>query len=379
MDFRMWLSSTPGAAFLTESKQSIISLRYPEVIASLLYERFGNLAPLMAKWFREYRYSGEVPDNWWFQIMSDYRRTPCLYDLTRLYSTQDPVEYQCQLRHYSLLSFAKENGDMNNQKKLIRDEIARRFFDDTFFRTNIVKDIESGKLRNLSPYKKLKFWDAQYKYDEKRIFSETPPLKVYKNGFRWINVGKSCNLVGKLMSNCGSSGCMSYDPDSTLLVLFGPENSPHVIITYSPNEKRLSSEQGGGSSEIKPKYHEYVLDLTRILGAEFDTQKTKSKSLKLKYMLGDVAKGLRVLNPKNIWDKIYTFEINGKTYYSNSEVAVTREDVERVQEAVKSGALKLEINLKSMIQNVFNYRNQPILARFGINYVRIYDLTHPAS
>jgi hypothetical protein len=39
---------------LQESKQGIINLGFPEVIASILYKRFGNKASLIAKWVKDY-------------------------------------------------------------------------------------------------------------------------------------------------------------------------------------------------------------------------------------------------------------------------------------------------------------------------------------
>jgi hypothetical protein len=368
MKFKGWFES-----FLMESKQSIIGLRYPEIIAKLLYKRFGQNAFIIAKWYRESRFSDKVPDNWWLQITGDFRRTPSLYDLTTLYAaTTSEEEY---LKVLDKLELSRDDFvDLEEQRQALKVQIEKQFFDDFFFTYSLPADIMSGKLKDMSPYKNLTFWDAQYKYDEKNIFQDTTPVKTYKNGFKWINVGKRCTVVGHKMRNCGSAGLMSLDSSAVMIVLFGPENTPHVVVTYSPKEKRISGDQGGASTEVKSKYHSYILDLAKTLEATFDADKSKSTFLKMKYLLQGKATNLRQINQDSAYDKLFMFNMQGKVYYSNGQVAVTKEDVEKAQNAIKQGVLTLQSKQRSMIKNIFSHRNQDMLAKFGVKYIMLWQI-----
>lgn len=367
MKFKEWFES-----FLTESKQSIINLKYPKIIAKILHEKFGQKAFLIAKWFREYRFSNEVPDNWWLQITSDYRRTPSLYDLTVLYdAADDPETYKNALEKLDMFHQPGRYAADHEQghKKIIKTQIESQFFNESFFTYSIIANIMNGTLKDIAPYKKLNFWGAQHKYDEKNIFQDTLPVKSYKNGYKWINVGKRCTLIGSLMRNCGSAGLMSWDSSAVMIVLFGPENTPHVVVTYSPNEKRISGDEGGASTKVKSKYHTYILDLAQTLGAKFDAVKSKSALLKMKYLLQGIATDIRSINQDSIYDELFTFKIQGKVYYSNGYVMVSKEDVEKVQNAVKQGTITLLNKQRSIIKNTFNHRNQEMLADFGVKYI----------
>ena len=361
---------------LMESKQSIVNLRYPEIIARLLYEEFGKNAVLIAKWYRDSRYSRAIPDNWWLNTAGDYRRVPSLYDLTQLYGAVDNPEKYNEIAAKIGLSHRIEPGeDVSEHKAALRKQIKAQFFDETFFTYPLIQDIKSGKVRDVAQYKSLPFWDAQHKYDARNVFQERTPLKTYKNGFKWIDVGKRCSMVGTMMKNCGSAGLMSMDEDRTMIVLFGPENVAHVMVTYSPNEKRISGDVGVGSSEVKSKYHEYILDLTKILGARFDTAKSSSYPLRMKYLLQDKATGLRQIQTRpGAGDTYFTFNMNGTVYYANPYVMVSREDTQRALAAVKQGLVKPESKQRGMMATLFNYRNQPIFQHFGVKYIPLRDL-----
>ena len=86
--------------------------------------------------------------------------------------------------------------------------------------------------------------EALEKYNQKVVFEETEPLKVYDDGYKWIDVRNRCELVGKLMRNCGSAGVMGLDPDRTILALFDANNKPHIVTTYHPGEERISAVEG---------------------------------------------------------------------------------------------------------------------------------------
>ena len=55
--------------FLNESKQDIVNIGFPEVIASILYEKYGSNAFTIAKWYKEYNLlEPTIPNNkWWKQ------------------------------------------------------------------------------------------------------------------------------------------------------------------------------------------------------------------------------------------------------------------------------------------------------------------------
>jgi hypothetical protein len=253
-----------------------------------------------------------------------------------------------------------------------KKEIIEKFFDLVFFKANtIILDIISGKLKDLTPYKDLGFWDAELKYDERRIFQEMKSIKTYKNGYKWINVGPRCYLMGKYMKNCGSSGVMSSDKDRTLLGLFDINNKPHVIVTYSPNEKRISGEEGVYYSEVKPEYHEYVLDLAETLGVDFDTSRSKSQLLQLKYILKGKISNIKLVY-KTSFDEYFRFNIGNKIYYTNGTDVVSLEDVLKIRELVKQKKIELKCHPQNIIKAMFNHYNQSIIQSFGVKYTSIY-------
>jgi hypothetical protein len=119
-------------------------------------------------------------------------------------------------------------------------------------------------------------------------------------------------LVGGLMKNCGSAGLMSMDKDRTLLVLFDSKNKPHIIVTYSPNEKRIAQDQGIGSSEPKEKYHDYILDLANFLNVRYDVEKSKSPKLIAKYLISKVTNDFQELPIKDDWSAFLNLSLMAK-------------------------------------------------------------------
>lgn len=375
MHFKDWL--------LLESKQDIVNLGYPEIVSTIFYEQFGNLAFLLAKWYRDYHYSaGKIPENWWLLTMSNFREKVSLWDLTRLYeATKDTASYKDVL---DKLEIAAENDFIDDyyleeQRVALKKQIKGKILSDAFFTYNyLVKDIISGNLTDIAPYRKLTFSEAMDKYDKLNIFKNRTPLKTYKNGYKWINVGKRCQLVGKFMKNCGSAGLMSNDDDRTLLVLFDSRNKPHVIVVYSPNEKRLSHEEGAGSSEVKERYQDYVIDLAAFLGVTFDVTKSRSPLLKIKYKLLGIASQIELIS-KDTYNPVFKFQINDKEYYANEYYAVSSDDVEKVEKAIKTGEINLKTNHNNMKIDVLSFMNQEGLSRFGVKYIPINQLASKPS
>ena len=359
---------------LTESKQDIIGMGFPPLIASLMYQQFGKHAVLLAKWYRNYRsFTGEPEKDWWRRNHWSSRRDLSLDDLISLYdATKDSDSYKKELERLGLTQDQEfyDDYDLQDQRKALKDDIEERFFNDTFFKWfNLPKAIIDGTLKDVAPYKDLPFREAQKKYDKKQIFQDKTPLKVYSNGYKWINVGNKCYLVGQLMKNCGSTGVMSMDRDSTMIVLFDKQNKPHAVVTYSPNEHRISGDQGQASTEVKTQYHEYVIDLANLLNAKFDTEKTKSDLLKIKYLLRDKIIDIEKLRASSIWNKLFTFTTrDGKRYYTNSEHVLPEEDV------LKLRNYPFKIKTGSLVGNVFNHVNRQNMP--PLNFVRLYDFSH---
>ena len=366
---------------INESKQSIINLGYPEIIAKLFYQKFGNKAFLLARWFKEY-HSNEYTDknDWWIQHFSGFGTIKLNEYVNLYYSTRNPEEYAKMLKHLDLSYDDVSHYDeyyLREQRENIKKEIEKILFDDVFFAYyfSIINDIISGKITDVRPYEKMSFKDAAMKYEEKRIFQDIRPIKKYSNGFKWINVGKKCYLMGHYMKNCGSAGVMSTDEDRTMLGLFDTNNKPHVVVVYSPNEKRISGDEGVASIEVKSEYHKYIIDLAKVLGAEFDVGRTKSKFLKLKYKLKDKATSIKKINAGKTplyWDEYFRIVMNdNKAYYSNGYVMVSEDDIKKVIQFVKSGELKLKRNQRNIIRYVFGHYNADVLKSLGITYTVI--------
>lgn len=326
-----------------ESKQNIMNLGLPEVIASIFYEVYGKNAYIVAKWYKDnfsYQFTrgGEtnMPQDWWKKSNISYslrKDTLDVVDLVNLYEAAQHSEeaYRAMQRELEL-----ESDNVFDKEEILSDlrpEIKEKLFKERiFFGSDLIKDIQNGKLTDLAPYKKLSYDDAKDKYDKKKIFSDVEPIKTYSNGFKWINAGSSCQLVGKQMKNCGSTGVMSMDKDRTMIVLFDKNNKPHVVTTYSPNENRLSGDEGAASTAVKEEYHDYILDLAKTLGARFDSERTKSPVLRLKSAFGGHLLGMEELY-KTSYHTYYKLKMNdGISYVTDSMIYIPESEVERIKQ-----------------------------------------------
>jgi len=369
------------STLILESKQGIVNLGYPEIIASILYEKFGNLATLMAKWYREFKTS-KIDKNWFRDVHYRTSNHIGLFDMVNMYYYTDTPEHYFKERKRLGLDVGDYTVDdispeyLRKQKILWKNEITQDFLASNFFtRDTLITDIINKSLKDIAPYKHLTFWQAILKYDERRIFKDKVPLKVYDDGYKWINVGSKCHLMGHYMSNCGSSGLMSGDKDRTLLGLFDVNNKPHVIVTYSPNEKRISGDEGPGYSEVKSKYHDYVLDLAKLLGANFDIGKSKSKSLSLKYRLKDKGSNLKRLDPYcTSFDEYFRFNMGSDVYYTNCYEVISLEDMKKIRDAIKEKKIKFTHHPKNIIEAAFDSYNKPATQSIGVKYLSFYDL-----
>lgn len=329
--------------FEASSINPIIALGIPKVVAQLLSNRFGNKAFIISKWYKEYVTNGiqNAENGWWRKRNRTFSGKIDLAGYVEIYnaSTESPEALLDTLKKYK---FVKEYDDtlptkekMKIYKEASFEEIKKETFNDTFFDHELIKKIMSNEITDLKPYKGLTFFAAQDKYDEKRLFGEDigQVVKQYSNGWKWINAGKKCELVGKQMKNCGSAGVLSYDPDRTIMTLFNPNNEAKVVVTYSPNDRKLSYAEGQAGSEPKDIYHDYILDLEDILGVKYDFfNGHRTPELSLKSRFKSIAKVNLVIPPKDKSDLLRDqfFELtfnNGKKYITDSFVAYDFTDV----------------------------------------------------
>ena len=363
-------------SLLAESKQSIVNLGFPEVIASILYEKYGSNAFVVSKWYKDYFTEDyEAMDNktWWRRANTEYSLKQLgltdlimLYDAAKIsFEEYNKIKKQLELE-------IDDTQEFNKSEKLqdLREEISRGFFKKVFFSRNLIIGIDSGKIIDLHPYANLTFREANEKYEKKSIFSDKTPVKKYPNGWRWVDAGAKCDLIGGMMKNCGSTGVMSADKDRTMLTLFDEQNIPHVVATYSPNEKRISGVEGQASTAVKNEYADYVIDLVKTLGAELDYDREKSKFLKLKYALGNKLKSLKKIPNESDYDEYYVLVTSdNKTYYTNSYEMISKEDVDKINFKMFKPQPK---NIVEKIKLVFGYYNKEKIldANPDIKYIR---------
>lgn len=375
----LFSTPSPSQDILFESKQMLMKLGYPEVIASLFYEKFGKKAPLLAKWYKETNAHNPEDENWWRNASHGFEKANAAV-LARLYdATKSFAEGKISLEQYNeirdRLDFASfdEKDDPGIQLTRIKGYIVDEFFKELFFGRPLVRDIVSGKLSDLAPYSRLAYEKASDKYEEKFLFSDRAPIKTYENGWKWIDAGDKCAILGKKMKNCGSVGVMGTDPKRTIISLFDPNGTPHVVATYSPTEKRISGIEGQGSTEPKDEYLDYVVDLSKVLDAPIDAYNIKSTALKLKALLNPV-KFQRIQKPSTsgfAYDAYFLLQLpNGKSYYTNGVSAAPKEQVD-------SATLeKPPADIYERLKSVFGYyqKDEILRANPGFTYEKIFDM-----
>ncbi len=325
---------------ISESKQPIINLGYPKILVDLLYEKFGKNSFLIAKWFRQYQTgiynSSPIDPDWWINIFRSSifgsRYDKDIYSLIRLYNATDSEENYLKEREEQedpVPDDYKPQLDIEEKRVYYRNKIKEKLFDMGFFYSSLIKKIFEGGIKNIKEYSNLTYSDALEKYNRKNVFEDRTPLKVYKNGYKWIDVGPKCELVGSLMRNCGSTGVMSTDPNKTIITLFDSNNVPHVLVTYSPNQKRISGSEGQAGSNVKEKYYDYILDLENELDATLDYLKEKEKLLALKAMLKNHYRDINTIHKDSFGSGFYLVTMNdGREFYTNFNTFVSKENIE---------------------------------------------------
>ena len=177
-----------------------------------------------------------------------------------------------------------------------------------------------------------------------------------------------------MMRNCGSAMLMSDDPDKTILALFDKDDKSHIIVTYSPNQRMITGDQGIGSSEPKEKYHDYILDLANHLGAKYDTILSKTPSLRVKYLLSNLGVNFKKLPIEDVFNSFYSFDIGMQKFYTDGYSVAPTEDVDMVGKALLDGSLMLRdikkkrISKNELIKTVFSRVHMENLKSFGVKY-----------
>jgi hypothetical protein len=365
--------------------RSMINMGYPEVVAKILADKLGDNSIQVAKWFKAFNTRDskyERPKDWLERIGSNpggLSTDSSIMNLLKLYNATKSNEDWLKAKKELELSITEYDqnlteDDLEERRGMLREEIEKDIHQNIFFYYPLFKDLWDGADIDLNPYRNLQPYDAIYRYDEHRLFEEAEPIKTYENGWRWINAGKKCPVLGNKMRNCGSAGVMSSDPDRTIIALFDEHNNPHVVVTYSPNENRISGDEGQASSEVKDIYHSYVIDLAHTLGAEFDTSKQGSKSLRLKWNFKDYIKNIDSV-VDDIYDPVYKIEfLDGRIFYTNYYYFLSEADfnkavsfVEGVPEDERGNIFGIYGRLPGA---VFNYLTIEVLKReLGINYL----------
>ena len=360
---------------LAESKQSIINLGYPEIVAKLYYAEFGNKAYLLARWYQEYQSAG-LSDNHkkdWFKMQSSaFGKGLSIWDYVLLYNgitSNNQEEYLKLKKRLELSTDPLDEFEIKEEKEFIINELKEKLFQkNVFFRYyDLVKDIISGKIKNISEYEKLFFKEAVQKYDSKKLFRDQVPYIKYKNGYRWIDAGTRCPLVGDKLKNCGGIGVMGTDPDRHMYVLFDEHDNPHVVVTHSPNEKLLNGIEGAASSEIKDIYVKYVLHLAKKL--KVSLKNNVKKYLLIKYVFKNVSR-LMGAKKESLYFKYYKLEYKNEIYVSDGTSMILKSDFKKIYDAIKSKNLKLKYNTRNAMRDTFDFYNRPfIVDQMHINFI----------
>lgn len=340
------------------SKQSLINLGYPPSMASFMIEKFGKNAALMARWFKEYSILNSSASEWFHN-----GRNPSKLDDLSLYVllyeallTRDQEHYNKVREDLGLYVNHDEPTDFDQMIPAMKKGIEKGFFDTTFVNLNIVKAILSGKLTDLKPYAKMSFKDANRSYEDKLMFNTSDAisgighvLKRYPNGMLWVNAGNKCRLVGDDMGNCGSTGLMSLDPNSSMYVLYDTNKKGHAIFTLSPGDNnRVSGVQGKGSTEMKPEYNDYLLDAVKELGGWLDMygSGTLNSELTLRYRLGDHLVSMEKIGSSGSYNgyRLVVRLPSGveQVVYTNGYSVITQDDIHRQRYAGFLAGLETE-------------------------------------
>lgn len=339
---------------LSESKQALINIGFPPVIATQFFKLFGqNNAFTIARWYKEYNnISGSDNKTWWKRTHWSKTASKDLNLLVELVAAIQVSleEYNRVRKDNGLRELKPEEFNPKQEIDLLVETTEALLLENLLFDSNILKAIMSGKIKDMAPYKNLSFKEANEKYETKTIFDDKQPIKVYRNGWKWIDAGRKCNLVGRLMKNCGSVGAIASDSNATMLVLFDENNIPHAMVMYSPGENRVSSVEGQGSTSIKQEYSKYVTDLIRKLKANYDISRGNDNPvLQLHYELNGIIKNLKLFYKQTTMEggtEFFTFKtLDGKQWFASQYFVIEKQSVLVVSKKLKTTVPLLLKNL----------------------------------
>lgn len=359
---------------LESSKQNIVNLGYPKIIASIIYNKFGKNSFIIAKWIKETNnYKAPVGEEkrWWYYSNRKgfFSKELGLVELLELYESSNSLDNYIKKREEMGLHIDKESMDeldMDEVRNYIMIKMDEKLMEEYIFTTTLLKAILSNRINNMKEYSKLSFDDALERYNEKNVFGKVVPLRVYNDGYRWIDVGRKCELIQSKMKNCGSVGLMSRDKDATMISLFDKLNRPHVIVTYSPSEHRISGIQGIASSVIKSEYHDYVLDLADFLEANIDYHREKSKLLAIKSMLRGNYRDIEVLYSDDYGDQYISVVMNdGRRYVTDFDNFISYDNIDM-------GKKDFVDELRDAFRSAYRGNDKNILSRK--KFLDLYDI-----
>lgn len=333
------------------SIQSIVNLGYPEIIAKIFIDRFGKNAHIIARWMNDYYTTGlrhNSPQDWLknMSFLGGANMELILGQYFAAIAGEEEYNKWAKDWDYPPLSEAGYNFstgesyplDIETVIESSREELIEQFNKSIFFDRDLIRDVVSGELTNLAPYKRLNYNEARSKYEEKKILLYYPEIMKFDDEYRWINIGKKCDLIGSKMRNCGSTGVMGMDEDRTMLVLLDEFNNPHVVATLHPNENRISGFEGIASSAPKEKYHKYILDLINHLDVNFEENSGHSKSaiLDLKYFLRNLNANIERINSDHSFYEYFKIDIDGATWFASPHYFISEEDALKIFEFLKN-------------------------------------------
>jgi len=358
---------------LLESKQSVINLGFPPIIAKLFYDKLGEKSYTIARWFKEYHTyteSAAKDPKWWYHITHSFRRSdPDIAEYVKAYTACDNLnkeQFIKILNHLDIDIDPDKVTDeyMTEEKYQYLYEIKELIWQNVFFKNTLIRDILRGHVTDVNQYKDLSFKDATEKYNRKKIFQDKEPALTFADGYRWIDAGDKCELVAGLMKNCGSTGVMGTDSDRTMYVLFDKHDKGHIIITYSPNQHKLSEPQGVAVTKPKEKYFPYIFSLADHLKAYIRAD-TKSTLLNVNIVLRGKVKSITELSdPEEDYNlMMHIVGKSGKQYYTNGYTAITPQTIAMIppeDAGIKKADTKVEKLIKYLRYAIqYGNRNAP--------------------
>lgn len=317
------------------SKQQIQNLGYPELFASFFIEKLGRNAYIIAKWVKEIINANRGWSNF----------NPFYYDLIDGLSDSKITEFEMyQAAEKGIEAYEEyltEKGfeydksyDLESDKRFLKEEIKHKFNSNYIFRSDLIKEIISGEVTNLSEYKKLNYYDATNKFISKKISNEDNIVLKYEDGYKWVNFKNKCLWLGGKMRNCGSSYATSLSRDKTMLALLDENDLPHVVLTYSAMDALVSNIEGKASQPPKEEYHSYILDLLDKLNVKILKKENKSDDLYLKSILANYDSELELIK-EGLFYKYFKIKLNDNVLYTNVIYILTEEEANKVYNYIK--------------------------------------------